>query len=587
IAGGILILRPSAAEPLLFGPFVLVPDGKTIIAISILLVAFIGWVASCFIPRAAAGDPGLKIQRNIFFETGRVISYARKERRVFLAILGISWFWLIGITILSLLPPFVDKVLGAKGEAASHITTLVLTLFSIGIAVGSLITNRLLAGEISAKYVPFGALGITVAILGFCLSLGIAAPEHSLVSAGAFLAAPENWPALTALFAVAVAGGVYIVPLYAIMQHLSEAKYRARVIAGNNILNALFMVASSVVVALLLSIGMTIPTIFLLLGLANLLVALYICKLLPEAIVKPLVAGILKLLFKVEVRGLENYAKAGSRAVIVANHVSWLDGMLLAAFLPRKPTIAVDTFTARFWWASPFLSLVDFFPVDPTNPLSTKSLIKVVREDRHCVIFPEGRLTTTGALMKVYEGPGMIADKADADLLPVRIDGAQFSKLSRLKGKLPLQWFPRITLTILPPCRFDLPEDLQGRKRREVMGEKLYEIMSAMVFKTSNHRRTVIDALLEAERNFGPDMEVLTDASRQSLSYKKLIRASFVLGRKIAAFTKAGDPVGLLLPNATASASTFFALQAFGRVPALLNYTSGSAASQAACKAAG
>ncbi len=140
---------------------------------------------------------------------------------------------------------------------------------------------------------------------------------------------------------------------------------------------------------------------------------------------KNLLKKFLTKLYKIEIKGLENYEKAGNRVLIVANHLSFLDAILLVVFLPEKPMFAVNTFIAGKWWMKPFLALADTYALDPTNPMATKSLINEIKKDKKCIIFPEGRITVTGSLMKIYEGPGMIADKTDAMILPVRLDGAQ------------------------------------------------------------------------------------------------------------------------------------------------------------------
>src|SRR5581483_3825252 len=201
-------------------------------------------------------------------------------------------------------------------------------------------------------------------------------------------------------------------------------------------------------------------------------------------------AGLFRLAYRVEVRGLENYRKAGERAVIVANHLSFIDGVLLAAFLPGRPTFAVNAARAAAWWVKPFLGLVDAVPIDPTRPLATKALIRAVEEGRRCVIFPEGRITVTGALMKVYEGPGMIADKAKAAILPVRLDGPQFTPFSRLKGKVRLRWFAKVTITLLEPQQITLSPEIKGRARRREIGRRLYDVMSDMIFATGDTQKT-------------------------------------------------------------------------------------------------
>ncbi|WP_420885701.1 1-acyl-sn-glycerol-3-phosphate acyltransferase [Candidatus Reidiella endopervernicosa] len=159
---------------------------------------------------------------------------------------------------------------------------------------------------------------------------------------------------------------------------------------------------------------------------------------------------LLKLLFRVELVGEEHYHAAGERVLIVANHTSFLDAALLTLFLPGKPTFAINTEMAQRKIFRPFYAFATLFPMDPTNPLSTKALIKYLKGDRKAVIFPEGRITTTGSLMKIYDGPGMVAEHAESTILPVRIDGAERSPLSRLQGIVPLRWLPKIKITILP-----------------------------------------------------------------------------------------------------------------------------------------
>ncbi|TNE25394.1 MAG: acyl-[ACP]--phospholipid O-acyltransferase [Alphaproteobacteria bacterium] len=296
---------------------------------------------------------------------------------------------------------------------------------------------------------------------------------------------------------------------------------------------------------------------------------------------------ILEKLYDVKVEGADNFAKAGDRVLIVANHLSFLDALLLAVFLPEKPLFAINTFIAQKWWIKPFLALADTFALDPTNPFATKALISEIKKDRKCVIFPEGRITVTGSLMKIYEGPGMIADKSEAMLLPVRIDGAQYSPLSRLKGKVRLRWFPEVTIRIQEPRRFDVPDDVFGRARRAVMGRKLYDIMSEMLFETSDRNKTLFQSLLDARHTHGGNKKVVVDMERAPLGYRSLMQRSFIIGRHIAGQTERGEYVGLLLPNMAGTIALFFGLQAFGRVPAMLNFSTGLKNMLSACKTAG
>ena len=199
-----------------------------------------------------------------------------------------------------------------------------------------------------------------------------------------------------------------------------------------------------------------------------------------------LLRHVLRLAYNVRVTGLEHYAQAGQRVLIVANHTSFLDAALLAVFLPDRLTFAINTEIAKRWWMRPLLKIVDAFPLDPTNPYSLKSLIRYIEQDKRAAIFPEGRITVTGSLMKIYPGPGLVADKSGAMVLPVRIDGAQYTPFSRMRGRVRLRWFPSITLAILPPRRLEIPREIRGRERRQVAGKLLADLMTEMMFATSN-----------------------------------------------------------------------------------------------------
>jgi acyl-[acyl-carrier-protein]-phospholipid O-acyltransferase/long-chain-fatty-acid--[acyl-carrier-protein] ligase len=299
-----------------------------------------------------------------------------------------------------------------------------------------------------------------------------------------------------------------------------------------------------------------------------------------------MVRWLLARLYRVEVKGLEYYRQAGGRVLIVANHASYLDGVLLYAFLPDKLTFAVNTYIAKAWWVRIGLAFVNFLPVDPTNPLSAKGLIRHLRRDNKAVIFPEGRITVTGSLMKVYQGPGLVADRSGAALLPLRIDGAQYTAFSRLRGGVRLRWFPQITLTVLPPRRLMLSDDLKGRARRNAAGKMLADLMTEMMFATTNYRCTVFQGLIDARRTHGGRRFIVEDIERKPLTYSQVITRAFILGESIASGTRRGERIGILLPTAVSTVVTLMAIYAHGRVPAMLNFTTGLRAMQAAIIAA-
>ena len=485
--------------------------------------------------------------------------------------------------MLSYFEPLVKGTLHADKDVA----ILFLIIFSVSIALGSLVVNRLLKGAVAATYVPVSALvmggcmiDLWLASLGFMMKV----PDGNIA---AFLASPGSWHIMAALVGISFAGGMFVVPLYALLQTNSAEDERSQIIAANNILNSIIAVLVIGAATGLLAMGMSVAGLIAALGVATLVVALVSCLLLPETVIKWLIRRVLAVLYDVEMTGLEHCPKPGERAVVVVNHVSFLDGLLLAVFLPGKPTFAVHTAICNRWWMKPALKLFNAFPVDPTNPMSTKAMVRAVKEGRTLVIFPEGRITVTGALMKVFDGPGMVAEKADAPIIPVRIDGAQYSSWSYLRGKVRLRLFPKIKLTVLPPRRFVIEGEMSARARRAIAGRKLYDQMSEMIFATSDINRTLWQALLDAKSTHGGKTQVLEDIKRAPLNYDKLVVGSLALGKVFSSQTQPADAVGLLLPNVNSAVVSFFALQAYGRVPAMLNYTAGLANIDAACTAAG
>jgi acyl-[acyl-carrier-protein]-phospholipid O-acyltransferase/long-chain-fatty-acid--[acyl-carrier-protein] ligase len=300
-----------------------------------------------------------------------------------------------------------------------------------------------------------------------------------------------------------------------------------------------------------------------------------------------LARALFRLAYRVEVAGLENVAAAGDRVIIVPNHVSFLDAPLVAAFLPGAPVFAIDPAQMQRWWVRPFLSAVDVFPMEPSRPMAAKSLIKSIREGGRCVIFPEGRLNVTGgALMKVYDGPALIADKAEAMVLPVRLDGVEFTRFSRLAGRLRRRSFPKVTITILPPRRLAVPAEFRGRARRLQASAALYDVMSEMMARRPNPP-SLFAAVIEARAANGGGHRIIEDPATAPLTYDRMVAASFVLGRKLARGTARDGTIGLMLPNSAGAALAFLALQATGRVPAMLNHTAGVDGVLSACRTAG
>ncbi|HTT07249.1 MAG TPA: AMP-binding protein [Gammaproteobacteria bacterium] len=303
-------------------------------------------------------------------------------------------------------------------------------------------------------------------------------------------------------------------------------------------------------------------------------------------LLRPWLRELVRRLFRVEVRGLEHYHAAGQRVLIIANHVSLMDGALLFLFLPEPPIFAVNTDIAGRRLFRPFLACVDTFLLDTTHALAVKGMVKFLREDRKAAIFPEGRISITSGLMKIYEGPGLIADRAEAAILAVGIEGAQYSVFSYLRGMVTRRWLPPIRLTFLPPFRLQLPEDLHGPQRRKAAARQLHDALLRLSYLNSYRHETVFAALCRAVRTHGAGTVIAEDPRREPLTYRALLARAFVLGDLIAGRTSPGEHLGIMLPNSTAALTAFLALHAQGRVPVMLNFTAGVKNVSAACAVA-
>jgi acyl-[acyl-carrier-protein]-phospholipid O-acyltransferase/long-chain-fatty-acid--[acyl-carrier-protein] ligase len=292
---------------------------------------------------------------------------------------------------------------------------------------------------------------------------------------------------------------------------------------------------------------------------------------------------IFRLWFRVRVRGT---VEPHERLLLVSNHQSLLDGLLLGAFLPVQPIWVLHTQIARHWYVRLPMRFVPHLVVDSAHPLAMKSVIALVEAGRPVLIFPEGRVTTTGSLMKVYEGPAFVAARTHATVVPVHIEGAVFSIFSRTKGDFPRKWFPRVTVTIHPPATISTPAGLRSRVRHRMGANALRKLMQRAEFE-SREPNTIFPALLDAMAVYGRRRGILEDAREQHMTYAGLVKASLALGRIVSKHVPEGETAGVLLPNINTTAALLFGMFAMRRVPAMLNYTSGFDAMQAACRAAG
>ena len=302
-----------------------------------------------------------------------------------------------------------------------------------------------------------------------------------------------------------------------------------------------------------------------------------------RTLIKSLLRGVARVLFRVRIEG--RMPAPTGRLLVIANHESFLDGLLLGLFLPLNPVFVVHTTVVKNFWFRLVLMLVDHLAVDPTSPMAMKRVVRLIESGRPVVIFPEGRITTTGSLMKTYDGPAFVAARTGATLLPVRIDGAARTYFSRLGGRYPRHLLPQISLFIQPTTHIAMPAAPTARERRRKAGEAMRRVMQEMIFAT-RPQQTLFEALLDAAAIHGTQRRLVEDLKQQEYSYGELLRMALGLGRLVSRHTQPGENVGVMLPNLAPTLALVFGLSAQRRVPAMLNYTAGVDGLQAACTAA-
>ena len=400
-----------------------------------LIVAIAGYLASRGIPAAPAPVPQLRINPNPFSETWRNIGHTRENRMVFLSIIGISWFWLYGALFLAQFPAYTRYVLGGSETAV----TLLLMTFTVGIGIGSLLCERLSGKKLEIGLVPFGSIGLTV----FGLDLAWASPAQplggELLSALALLPAPGMWRVLLDLCALGVFGGFFIVPLYALVQLRSRPDYRARIIAGNNIMNALFMVMGALAAATLLGAGLTIPALFAMAAVCNALVAIYIFRLFPEFLLRFLVWLLVHSVYRLDTHGIENIPDEGP-FVLVCNHVSLADALIITAACRRPIRFVMKR--RVFGW--PILSF--FFKVGRVIPVASgkedealkmkafEDVSQALAAGELVCIFPEGRMSEDGEIAAFRPGIAQIIARDPVPVIPMALSGLWGSIFSRARG---------------------------------------------------------------------------------------------------------------------------------------------------------
>ena len=456
ICGG-LLAPASSAEHAAGGA----SNANIAAAVTMVVIAVGTYLCARFIPRAEATDPDLRVNFNPFTATWEVIRFASRTRAIFLSLLGISWFWLVGALILAQLPAYSKEVLGGD----KTVFTLLLAAFSIGTALGSLACERLSGHKVEIGLVPLGSIGMTVCLIDLYFEHPQAhAAGAALMSWSQFLAT-GGWDVALDCALIGLFGGLFIVPLYALILSRSAESHRARIIACNNILNAGFMVLASVLAIGWFALGFSIPQLFILAGVLNALVATYIYTLVPEFLMRFLIWVFVNIMYRIRLRGLENIPETGP-VLLVSNHVSFVDALVIGGSVRRPVRFVMDHNIFRIPVLGFIFRTARAIPIAPAREdpdALQKAFDRIdaeLAEGEVVCIFPEGKLTRDGEINEFKRGVEKILERRAVPVVPMALRGLWGSFFSRRDGKaamsqMPSRFWSRIELIATAPVHGD------------------------------------------------------------------------------------------------------------------------------------
>jgi 1-acyl-sn-glycerol-3-phosphate acyltransferase len=429
VAGGLLVGIPGV--------------GRHYVAFACVGVALLGRVVAQYVPASPSTDPGLRINWNPVTETWRNLRLAHGNPVVFRSLLGISWMWFFGAAFLAEFPSFAKEVLHGDEQVAS----LLLVVFSVGIGIGSLLCEMLSRRHVEIGLVPLGAIGMSIFAIDLYFAARGLAPSAGY-TLSSFVAQPEHWRVMADLGLLSLFAGLYSVPMYALIQMRSQASHRARIIAANNILNALFLIASSVIVGALIKLGLTVPQVFLVIGILNAIVAFYIFMLVPEYLLRFVAFVTARLVYRFKVRGDENIPTEGA-AILVCNHVSFIDPVLLMAASPRPIRFIMDHEIFKLPVLGAFFRLAKAIPIAPQKvdariyEQAFARARQVLDDGDLLCIFPEGAISRDGELAEFKGGVMRLLESNPVPVVPLALQNLWGSFFSRAGGRAMTRPFRR------------------------------------------------------------------------------------------------------------------------------------------------
>lgn len=552
-----------------------------------LIASIISYLITLKLPINPPADPQSSLFQKPYKVFGYVAGQIKHQFDTWAYLVGIAWFWMMSSVMFFFSPEYGKSILNARW---SVMVFLYAAVFTIGYILGAFLYAKLSKKNNMGAYTSLVGLLMSMFLLNFIFaSKSLIGVDHSALTVAKMLAGGFNyWCILIDTFVFGGLSAFYIIPFYTLLQRKTPAHISGRMFAFSGMVNALAVVVMFMFMLSLNALSFDVLDVLLIVALANVLVAIYMVRLLPHASRKNVFKFILSFLFKVKVEGLENLEKAGKKALIIPNHMSYLDVLLISAFVDRKITFSVSDQLIEKPIVKFMTNLTDVRPLDPQSPYAVKYMAERLQEERLCMIMTEGLIEGGNSRMKIYEAPAMMAVKGGAPIVPVRIDGASYTFFSRVRGKRNhFKLFPTIKITIKEPVSFEFQEGLTTREIREKSSAKLHKILSLMSFENFEKDLPIFEAIANAMKMAGRLKPVLEDTARKPVKFMGVFLKSFVLGRLLNKALPDDKYVGLMIPTSNACALSFLGLHAFGKVPAMINFTSGPKQVISTCQTVG
>ncbi len=383
---------------------------------------------------------------------------------------------------------------------------------------------------------------------------------------------------------ISIFATIYIIFLFLILQRYSKTKNISQIIVITNLGSSLFLGLFLLTSVILFNQFHSLVLLSSIFSILNLIIVFFLSKklfqrLIPFKIWQLFFKLILGLLYNIEVKGLKNFYKTGNKTIIVSNHFSYIDPPIIATYMPSYTMFAINSRISKLWWVRPFLSIIKTFSIDPNSPLAIREIINQINQGNKIVIFPEGRTSATGSLMKIYQGPAIIAHTTKADILPVYIDGTQFTIFSKIRkimnGSFSIR--PKIKITILSPIKINHDSTLDKKVIREYLTKSLYDVMTKLIIAGSNNNTTLFSQLINSAKTYSINSNIVQDIYYKNISYRFLINRSFLLGKIIISNKKYNNNkfIGLMMPTIADSNIIFWAFQAVGLIPVIIDIAIG------------